>query len=135
MMKKLFCAVLLIALTLAVAACGTGEEIISDAEAVKIENYADISISVLNLALVIIATWIAIVQHRRNSYDRREENLKKTLKDLTEYLQDNYEGQVFIKELSEDMVKQFRDSHRSTPAFRQIMSIVLDHPDSFGVRP
>lgn len=58
---------------------------------------------------------------------------EKTAKAIQERLIESYEGSVTLKELSLPMIKQFRDNPMSIPAFRQILSVVHQHPDEFGV--
>ena len=43
-------------------------------------------------------------------------------------------GNVKLKPFTLPMLKQFRDNPSSIPAFRQILDVVIDHADFFGVR-
>lgn len=59
---------------------------------------------------------------------------KQCAADIQAHLTETYEGAVTLKELSRAMIKQFRDNPMSIPAFRQILTVVYDHADQFGVK-
>ena len=59
---------------------------------------------------------------------------KKTKEDIIKKLKENDEGNVKLKPFTLPMLKQFRDNPSSIPAFRQILDVVIDHADFFGVR-
>ena len=58
---------------------------------------------------------------------------KKTKEDIIKKLKENDEGNVKRKPFTLPMLKQFRDNPSSIPVFRQILDVVLDHPDHFGL--
>ena len=59
---------------------------------------------------------------------------KTTAEEIQDQLTSTYEGQVSLKELTRPMIRQFRDTPMSIPAFRQILTVVLEHGQRFGVR-
>lgn len=59
---------------------------------------------------------------------------KTTAEEIQDQLTSTYEGQVSLKELTRPMIRQFRDNPMSIPAFRQILTVVLEHGQRFGVR-
>ena len=58
---------------------------------------------------------------------------KQSSSEIQEHLTETYEGAVSLKPLSMSMLKQFRDNPMSIPAFRQILSVIIDHAEQFGV--
>lgn len=57
----------------------------------------------------------------------------RTKEAITQGLKETYEGAVSLKELSMPMIRQFRDNPMSIPAFRQILTVVAEHAEQFGV--
>ena len=59
---------------------------------------------------------------------------KKTKEDIIRKLKENDEGNVKLKPFTIPMLRQFRDNPSSIPAFRQILKVVIEHADHFGLK-
>lgn len=53
--------------------------------------------------------------------------------EIEKQLVSTYEGSVSLVPLQERILMQYLNSRKSIPAFQQILQVVLEHPDTFGV--